>query len=127
MTKELNKIKKWDQRPCLHHGDLRLKNVIVNEKAKIIAIIDWENCISSIGSYWDTSIALHDLSIDAQWRYLEGYGITDKKLLEMSTAIKVFNLLNYAPVIEKIVQKKEKARLEQYRVRMHGALDLFSL
>lgn len=124
---ELKKIRKWDQAPCLHHGDLRLKNVMVNEKGEIIAIIDWDNCISTIGSYWDTSIALHDLSIDAQWQYLKGYGLGDKKLLEISPAIKVFNLLNYTPEIERIIQKKQKKKLDHYRLRLKGVLDLFSL
>ena len=127
IAKELIKIRKWDQEPCLHHGDLRLKNIMVNEKGAINAIIDWENCISSIGSYWDTSIALHDLSIDAQWRYLEGYGLGDKQLMKMSSAIKVFNLLNYAPEIGMIIKKKQNAKLEHYRLRLHGVLDLFSL
>ena len=90
-------------------------------------MIDWENCISSIGPGWDTSIALHDLSIDAQWRYLEGYGIPDKKLLELAPAIKIFNLLNYAPAIEKILREKEKIKLDHYRIRLKGVLDLFSL
>ncbi|MGZ8509816.1 MAG: phosphotransferase family protein [Chitinophagaceae bacterium] len=124
---ELKKIKQWDQPPCLHHGDLRLKNVMVNDKGDITAIIDWENCISTIGSYWDTSIALHDLSIDAQWQYLEGYGLSTDKLLEISPAIKVFNLLNYAPEIEKIVAEKEKSKLDHYRLRLKGVLDLFSV
>jgi fructosamine-3-kinase len=127
ITNELKKIGKWNQTPCLHHGDLRLKNVMVNEQGDITAIIDWENCISTIGSYWDTSIALHDLSIDAQWQYLEGYGLPDKKLLEISPAIKVFNLLNYAPEIERIIQEKQKDKLDHYRLRLKGVLDLFTL
>jgi hygromycin-B 4-O-kinase len=127
LKKELIKISKWNQQPCLQHGDLRLKNIMIDKKGNIIAVIDWENCISGVGAYWDTSIALHDLSVDAQWRYLEGYGLPDKKIMEMSTAIKVFNLLNYAPEIENIVQQKDKAKLEHYRIRLNGALDLFSL
>ena len=127
ITRELNRIRKWDQSPCLHHGDIRLKNTMANEKGDITAIIDWENCISSIGSCWDTSIALHDLSIDAQWQYLEGYGLPDKELLGMAKSLKLFNLLNYAPVIERLVQEKQKAKLDHYRIRLHGVLDLFSL
>jgi|SRR5688572_19569056 len=127
MKNELKAIRQWKQRPCLHHGDLRLKNTLVDKQGKITAVIDWENCISSIGSGWDTSIALHDLSVDAQWRYLEGYGIPDKKLLELAPAIKIFNLLNYAPAIEKILLKKQKAKLDHYRIRLKGVLDLFSL
>jgi len=127
IASELKIIRQWNQKPCLHHGDLRLKNILVNKKGEITAVIDWENCISSVGPSWDTSIALHDLSTEAQWRYLEGYGIPDKKLLELVPAIKIFNLLNYAPVIETIVQEKQKTKLDHYRIRLKGVLDLFSL
>jgi aminoglycoside phosphotransferase (APT) family kinase protein len=127
IRKELNLIRKWDQPTCLHHGDLRLKNIMVNKAGDITAIIDWENCISSIGPYWDTSIALHDLSIDAQWKYLDGYKFAHQKLKEMIAAIKVFNFLNYAPEIERIVRQKEKTKLNHYKLRLQGVLDLFSI
>ncbi|MBV9696533.1 MAG: aminoglycoside phosphotransferase family protein, partial [Gammaproteobacteria bacterium] len=32
---------------ALNHGDLRLKNTLVDARGKIVAIIDWENCTSS--------------------------------------------------------------------------------
>jgi hygromycin-B 4-O-kinase len=51
-------------RPCLNHGDLRLKNAIADEKGKITAIIDWEEATSNIAPHWDLSIALHDLGVD---------------------------------------------------------------
>jgi hygromycin-B 4-O-kinase len=124
---ELAKIKKWSEKPCLHHGDLRLKNMLVDKEGKISAIIDWENCVSMVSPSWDISIALHDLSIDAQWRFLDGYGLTSKKLLQLAPAIKVFNLLNYAPAIERIIKAKDKEKLDHYRLRLNGVLDLFSL
>lgn len=127
ISMEITKIGQRTQQPCLHHGELRLKNVLVNESGKIIAIIDWENAVSSVGPGWDMSIALHDLSIDARWEYLEGYGIADKKLLEISPAIKVFNVLNYAPVVEKLVDKKQRQKSDQYKLRLKGILDLFSI
>ena len=127
ITGELAKIRKWKKKPCLHHGDLRLKNMLVDKEGKITAIIDWENCISTVSPCWDISIALHDLSIDAQWRFLEGYGLTNKKLLEIGPAIKVFNLLNYAPAIERIIKENNKDKLDHYKLRLKGALDLFSL
>jgi hypothetical protein len=65
--------------------------------------------------------------MDAQWKYLEGYGMTSQKLSEISPAIKLFNLLNYAPSIERIVKEKDKNQLEHYRARMQGMLDLFSI
>ena len=48
----------------LVHGDLRLKNVLVDERGRIAAIIDWEESLSSLAPHWEWSIALHDLSID---------------------------------------------------------------
>ncbi|MBC7948884.1 MAG: aminoglycoside phosphotransferase family protein [Chitinophagaceae bacterium] len=127
IKKELINIRKWRQSPCLHHGDIRLKNTMVDKDGKILAIIDWENCVSSIGPFWDTSIALHDLSIEAQWQYLEGYGMKSKQLLGYALPLKIFNILNYAPVIEKLSMEKQKETLEHYRARLKGALDMFSL
>ena len=116
-------------KPCLHHGDLRLKNVLVDKKGKIVSIIDWENCVSSIPPYWDISIALHDLSIDKQGYFLEGYGLTGKETLKIAPALKVFNILNYVPEIQRLLQqrRKQKEKLEHYRARLGGALDMFSL
>jgi aminoglycoside phosphotransferase (APT) family kinase protein len=124
---QVKKITSWKAKPSLHHGDLRLKNVMVNEKGKIQAILDWEDCISAIGPAWDISIAIHDLPIDGQQRFLEGYGLSGRQLINLSPSLATFNLLNYATVIEKLQQKKQKHRLAYYRARMHGAMDLFSL
>ena len=123
----IKKIEKWNFPPSLNHGDLRLKNVIVNDKGKILAIIDWDNCISHIAPYWDFSIALHDLSIDGKQQFLDGYGITAKEYTKMDYGIKVFNILNYTETIEELIKKKDKNQLELYKLRMNGHLDLFSL
>jgi hygromycin-B 4-O-kinase len=48
-------------RTMLNHGDMRRKNVLVNESADVVAIIDWEESCSNIAPTWDLSIALHDL------------------------------------------------------------------
>jgi len=132
--KKLGKLKgiiqdmeQWKVKPCLHHGDLRLKNVLVDKKGAIVSIIDWENCVSSMPPYWDISIALHDLSIDKQGYFLEGYGLTGKMTLEIAPALKVFNILNYVPEMERLRQQKQKEKLEHYRARLGGALDMFSL
>ena len=123
----LKDISNWNNKPCLQHGDLRLKNVMVDKNGNIMAIIDWENCISSISYFWDLSIALHDLSIDKQGYFLEGYGITGKQTVEIAPTLKLFNILNYAPVIDQIWNEKQKGKLEHYKARLQGALDMFSL
>jgi len=92
-------------------------------------LIDWEESISAVGPYWDLSIALHDLSIDAQQRFLRGYGLKGKDLLENAFALKVFNILNYTPVLEELLKNKRRNAeiIENYKARLHGAMDLFSI
>jgi hygromycin-B 4-O-kinase len=36
-------------------------------------------------------------------------------------------LINYAAEIERLAESKDDLRLEQYRIRLSGALDLYSI
>jgi hygromycin-B 4-O-kinase len=121
------KVKKWKIAPALNHGDLRLKNVIADNSGKIIAIIDWDNCISNVAPYWDLSIALHDLSIDGKHRFLEGYGVDFDEFDKMAYSMKVFNIINYADSIKAMKEKNDLQWLQYYRLRLNGDLDLYSL
>jgi aminoglycoside phosphotransferase (APT) family kinase protein len=114
-------------KPTLNHGDLRLKNILVNDKAAISAIIDWENCMSNIAPYWDLSLALHDLSVDQKEALLEGYGVKFSEIREMNPILRALNIINYVPKIERLVERKDSTRLEQYRIRLSGALDLYCI
>lgn len=113
--------------PCLNHSDLRLKNVIVDEGGDIAAIIDWENCLSTLAPQWDLSIALHDLSIDEKQIFLEGYGLSSDQIEAMAPLIKTFNLLNYSQAIEIAVAKQDHKSLTDLKLRLKGCLDLYSL
>jgi aminoglycoside phosphotransferase (APT) family kinase protein len=124
LQSSVERIKTWKQTPRLNHGDIRLKNVITNKKGKILAIVDWDNCISSVAPYWDFSIALHDLSVDAKQEFLEGYGVHADEFKSMSYALKTFNTLNYVPYIERIIQRRQSGLLAWYKVRLNGYLDL---
>ena len=117
---------KLKPQPVLNHGDIRLKNVIVDEAGDIQAFIDWENCTSNLAPHWELSLALHDLSIDEKQFFLEGYGISEKDLRESAPLMKAFNLINYASVVEGFANEKDTNRLEQYRTRLGGVLDLYS-
>jgi hygromycin-B 4-O-kinase len=114
-------------KPALNHGDIRLKNVIVGKNGKINAIIDWEGCTSNIAPQWELSLALHDHGIDGMQHFLKGYGINHVKFKEIAPLIKAFNITNYAAAIEGIADAKDSERLEQYRTRLSGAFDLYSL
>lgn len=114
-------------KPSLNHSDLRLKNVIVDEDGEIAAFIDWEDCLSTIAPQWELSIALHDLSIDEKQLFIEGYGLNNRRIEEMSPLIKAFNIINYYAVAEQAVQQHDLKKLAEIRLRLNGALDLYSL
>jgi hygromycin-B 4-O-kinase len=113
--------------PALNHSDLRLKNVIVDEGGDIAAIIDWEECLSTVAPQWDLSIALHDLSIDEKQIFLDGYGLSDQQIKQMAPLIKAFNILNYSTAIEIAVTKTDQKTLTDLKLRLSGCLDLYSL
>ena len=127
LATEYTRIKKWKITPSLNHCDLRLKNVIANEQGEIKAILDWENCASNFAPYWDFSIALHDLSIDAKQKFLEGYDPDIEDFSKKAFSLTVFNIINYIPHLQRIISKKDKKTLELYKLRLDGSLDLFSL
>ena len=113
--------------PSLNHTDLRLKNVIVDEGGDIAAIVDWEECLSTISPQWELSIALHDLSIDEKQIFLEGYSLSSDQIEAMTPLIKAFNLLNYSTIIELALEKNDDKSLADLRLRLKGCLDLYSL
>ncbi|MGI8581483.1 MAG: phosphotransferase family protein [Chitinophagaceae bacterium] len=123
----LEEMESWRKNPSLNHGDMRLKNIMIDKQGKIISILDWENCTSVIAPYWDLSIALHDLSIDEQEYYLQGYGIKPAAYNKMAPFIKTLNILHYAPLVQKLVIKKKFEKLANYRVRINGSMDMYSL
>ena len=113
--------------PSLNHGDLRLKNVIVDDDGEIAAIIDWDDCLSTIAPPWELSIALHDLSIDEKHSFLEGYGLATKQVEEMSPLIKAFNIINYSGAIEAAFETQDHKAIANFRLRLSDALDMYSV
>jgi hygromycin-B 4-O-kinase len=112
--------------PRLVHGDLRLKNVLVDDEGAIVAIIDWEDCSSNLAPQWELSIALHDLSIDAKEALIAGYGLSPAGLKRAAPLMKALNILNYADDIARAVEAGDEAGLDRYRMRLAGMFDLYS-
>lgn len=111
--------------PVLNHGDLRLKNVLVDEEGTITGLLDWENCLSARGPHWDIGVALHDLWVDQAQAFLEGYGMDDATVRAVAPLWRLFNALNYAPEVDRAVEAGDGETLERIRTRFSGALDLF--
>jgi hygromycin-B 4-O-kinase len=113
--------------PTLNHGDIRLKNMVVDAKGKISAILDWEHATSNLAPYWELAIALHDLGIDQKEAFLGGYGIKPKDFEEISPMVRVLNILHYARVVRHAGKEKDTDGLARLKQRLSGALDLYSL
>ena len=126
LRQTLAEVGAWDGRPVLNHGDLRLKNIVVDEEGRILGVIDWESAVSVVGPHWDLSIALHDLSIDAKQAFLTGYDIPDEDVRQAAPFWRLFNLLNYVPTIDQLVEADDTAEIARIRTRLSGALDLYA-
>ncbi|HYE29971.1 MAG TPA: phosphotransferase [Methylomirabilota bacterium] len=128
LRRGIAKLAKWDGRPSLTHGDLRLKNVVLDKEGKISAILDWETATSNFAAAWELSLALHDLSVDEKEAFLQGYGITPSDYLALSDSIKTLNVLNYfSSVTAALENASDPLALERLRMRLNGGLDLYSL
>ena len=110
----------------LNHGDLRLKNVMVGDEGAIVAILDWEKCVSGLAPEWELSLALHDLSVDEKDAFTRGYGLSIEELERRAPAMKALNVINYAPFIERAAAAGDQEQMARYRLRLGGALDLYS-
>ena len=73
------------------------------------------------------SMALHDLSVDAKHEFMAGYGLSESEVRDIAPVLKAINIMNYAPFVERAAAEGDKPKLEQYRTRLSGALDLYSL
>ena len=113
--------------PTLAHGDLRLKNLIVDARGAIVAVIDWDECRSAPAPWWDLSIALHDLSIDEKRAFVEGYGLEADALLALGAGMRALNLLHYAPWLQRADAAGDAAELAHLRARISGAFELYAI
>lgn len=111
----------------LAHGDLRLKNVLVDADGEIMSVLDWDNCCASVAPAWDLAIALHDLSIDGKEAFVEGYGLTPAELDKSKQLIRALNILHYAPYVDRAVEDKKTDDVQMMRARLSGALDLYAI
>jgi hygromycin-B 4-O-kinase len=127
IQREIQAMRKWRVSPTLSHGDIRLKNVVLDKRQKIVAILDWENCTSNVSPQWELSIALHDLNIDEKEVFLRGYGIELKEYMRIASGVKILNILNYARSVRHAIDRKNTARLMTLRSRLLGAFDLYTL
>jgi aminoglycoside phosphotransferase (APT) family kinase protein len=115
-----------DSHAVLNHGDLRLKNVLVDEQGEIVAVLDWEDCVSSLAPHWEWSVALHDLAVDEKEAFLHGYGATPEQVEAFAPVIKALNVINYLPAVEQAASAQDPAQLAWIRARLRGALDLYA-
>lgn len=127
LRKIINDTRTLRVKPFLHHGDLRLKNVMVDDDGEIAAIIDWEECLSTIAPQFELAISLHDLSIDEKHLFIDGYGLDSEELPSMGPLIRALNIINYSDAIVRAVEVRDHKMLAEFKLRLNAGLDLYSL
>lgn len=127
LRKTINETKTLRIKPSLSHADLRLKNVMVDDDGEIAAIIDWEECLSTLAPQYELSISLHDLSIDEKHLFIDGYGLDSEAITPMSELIRAFNIINYSTAIERAIEVRDHKMLAEFKLRLNGGLDMYSL
>lgn len=113
--------------PALNHGDLRLKNVLVDEDGEICALLDWEDCQSNAPRLWDLSLALHDLGVDEKEAFLKGYGMAPNHAIQLASGWAALNVAMYSGFVEQAHQAGDEEKLGWFRARMAGTFDLYSV
>lgn len=113
--------------PALNHGDLRLKNLLVDDDGKVIAVIDWEDCQSNVPRIWEMALALHDLGIDEKQAFLEAYGITPEEAIELSPCWTALNVALYSDHVMQAAENTDSVALGWFRARLSGAFDLYAV
>lgn len=53
--------------------------------------------------------------------------MTDARVREIASYLRAFNFVNYATFVTMAVEKQDTAALDGNRLRLSGALDLYSL
>jgi hygromycin-B 4-O-kinase len=126
LRSRLAEMRRWKKPPVLQHGDMRLKNALVDpETGHVTALLDWENCLSAPSPYWDLAIALHDLGIDEKQEFADGYGLKPATLAELMPFLRALNLLHYAVSLEQKASQHDRAALAWERARLQGVFDLY--
>jgi len=54
-------------------------------------------------------------------------GSSTKQVEEMAPLIKALNIANYSTAVERAIETEDHKRLEEFKLRLSGGLDLYSL
>lgn len=125
LRQDLDLMHTWHKPPVLQHGDLRLKNVMVDPRdGRIAALLDWDDCLSAPPPFWDLAIALHDLGIDEKEAFLRGYGVSAARFMRIARFLRTLNAINYAWALDRALAERRMDDAAWLRARIKGAFDI---
>jgi aminoglycoside phosphotransferase (APT) family kinase protein len=76
-VRRLEEMKPWCDPPSLAHGDLQLKNILLDADGRIVAILDWSNAVSIVARYYEIATAFLAAPAEFHGPFLRGYGVGD--------------------------------------------------
>lgn len=149
--KNLQKLKRLykefstqELKPNLNHGDMKLRNILVDAKGNITSILDWELASSQPAPYTDVIgaiVKLEDSEASAlkletktekeeylalkRRAFLKGYGLEPNYIDEHISQLKLIGFLNWwwAGQIVHLVRENLTEELEEKRVEYNEYID----
>jgi putative hydrolase of the HAD superfamily len=126
IQRELLNMKGWKFEPKLIHGNLDLKNIIVDDEGKIRGIIDWDEAIYAKSPEFELVTTLAWIQAESEEKYnsyrrefLRGYGINGDELLLMKEKIRSVQFLKYLEYLDwYTVLDKDSASVKEIKWRI---------
>ncbi|MDA2921918.1 aminoglycoside phosphotransferase family protein [Patescibacteria group bacterium AH-259-L07] len=109
---ELEEIKVWQFKPRLGHGNLALKNTIVNKNGRVVAVLDWGDAVSHRAPHFELATTLFWINLAEQKAFLNGYGLSIERYEAIRKDVEKLQLLEHLGSAIWYIQRKDYKGLE---------------
>lgn len=116
---KLESIKRWRFEPKLNHGNLSLKNTVVDKSGKVVAILDWGEAASHPTPSFEFATTIFWITPKEEKAFLDGYGISMKEYEFLKLDVERLELLQHLGSAHWHIQRKNYKALEYIKQRLH--------
>ena len=109
IIERLNGLRQWQFNPGMVHNDLLLKNIVLNEKGKVSAILGWNSARFVRVPYGQLASTFSWLGKTEREAFLQGYGMSINEFKEMEYEIDSLSTLNH---LGELVELKQQYKEE---------------
>lgn len=115
----LQEMKHWQFEPKIQHGNVDVKNVIVDPSGSIQAFIDWDDAVFACPPAYELAQTLPWMdNNDHIHAFLNGYGISASQLTNMETHIELIHLLTLFDYLLSAIGYHDERMIDDMRRRI---------